>query len=131
MSKLWSSIHRLIVARLPEDRLHLHGEHGRYDETPLNVVCKSSESLPSFDALQAGLEGHAEHALKEWNGARLFALSKWSPVTCADTQSKGNQTKILQYEDQVAVLVELAVGALVAVVLACPLQILQRCSANV
>ena len=38
------------MPRLPEDRLHLHVEHVRYDETPLNVVCKSSEPLPSYDA---------------------------------------------------------------------------------
>ena len=50
-----------------------------------------------------------------------------------DTQSKGNHTKILQHEDQVALLVEFAGGAFVAVVTddVCPLQILQRCSANV
>ena len=57
---------RLIVARLPEDRLHLHGEHVRYDETPLNVVRKSSESVPSFDAPQVGVEGDAEPPLKVW-----------------------------------------------------------------
>ena len=61
-----------------------------------------------FDALHAGLEGRTKHALKVWDKARSCAISKWSPVTCADTQSKGNQTNILQYEDQVAVLVELA-----------------------
>lgn len=82
----------------------------------MNVVCKSSESLPSFGALGAGLGGDAELALKVWDGARSFAISKWSPATCADTQSKGSQTRILQYEGQVAVLVELPVGSLVSVV---------------